>query len=169
MLVRDLPANLIVTLTTIMDSYECPEYRAERYCARIAQISSKKTKSRDLYLQNIIYKRNIAILSSGAGSVTQWIRYENMQYEWGFEKKSFSALATGFENSQQRFAYFVFQLQAVGIFTPYRDFFRVSLISLCLKTFRGVARSKRILDVCQISSEKQTANSRIFRSLKLAH
>ena len=29
-----------------------------------------------------------------------------------------------------RVAYFVFQLQALGIFTPYRDFFRVSLISL---------------------------------------
>ena len=43
-------------------------------------------------------------------------------------------------------AYFVFQLQAVGIFIPYRDFFRASLISLCLKTLRGVARSKPILD-----------------------
>ena len=48
-------------------------------------------------------------------------------------------------NSSLRLAYFVFQLQAVGIFTPYRDFSRVSLISLCLKTFRGVARSKPIL------------------------
>ena len=41
--------------------------------------------------------------------------------------------------SEELGAYFVFQLQAVGIFTPYRDFFRVSLLSLCLKTFRGVA------------------------------
>ena len=47
-LVRDEPANLIVTLTTIMDSYECPEYRAGRYCARITQDSSKKTKYRVL-------------------------------------------------------------------------------------------------------------------------
>ena len=43
------------------------------------------------------------------------------------------------------YAYFVFQLQAMVIFAPYRDFFRVSLISPCLKTFRGVARSKPIL------------------------
>ena len=42
-------------------------------------------------------------------------------------------------------AYFVFQLQAVVIFTQYKDFFRVSLISLCLKIFRGVARSSRNL------------------------
>ena len=45
-------------------------------------------------------------------------------------------------------AYFVFQLQAVVIFTQYRAFFRVSLISLCLKIFRGVARSKLILGGC---------------------
>ena len=42
-------------------------------------------------------------------------------------------------------AYFVFQLQAVVIFTQYKDFFPVSLISLCLQIFWGVARSKPIL------------------------
>ena len=42
-------------------------------------------------------------------------------------------------------AYFVFQLQAVVIFTQYKDFFPVSLISLCLKIFRVVSRSKPIL------------------------
>ena len=86
----------------------------------------------------------------------------------GSEVKA-SDLAAHFHTIPVAAAYFVFQLQAVGIFTPYRDFFRVSLISLCLKTFRGVARSKPITYVCQISSEKQTANSRIFRSLKVAH
>ena len=57
----------------------------------------------------------------------------------------FSSVVRDWRAHQPR-AYFVFQLQAVGIFTPYRDFFRVSLISLCLKTFRrGVARSRRYL------------------------
>ena len=49
---------MIVTLTTIMDSHECPEYRAGRNCAWIAQVSSKK---------NEILRSS----SSGAGSVTQ--------------------------------------------------------------------------------------------------
>ena len=31
-----------MTLTTIIDSHECPEYRAERYCGQIAQVSGKK-------------------------------------------------------------------------------------------------------------------------------
>ena len=60
---------MIVTLTTIMDSHECPEYRAGRYCARIAQVfSKKKTKYCDLRLV-------------GAGSVTQWRGSESTQYE----------------------------------------------------------------------------------------
>ena len=59
-----------------------------------------------------------------------------------------------------QYAYFVFQLQAVGIFTPYRDFFRVSLISLCLKTFRGVARSKPILDGLIYFYRLEIANKR---------
>ena len=42
MLACDYPDNLIVTLTTIMDNHERPEYGAVRYCARIAQVSSKK-------------------------------------------------------------------------------------------------------------------------------
>ena len=44
MLARDQLDNMIATLTTIMDSHECPEYRAVRYCARIAQVSSKEAK-----------------------------------------------------------------------------------------------------------------------------
>ena len=72
MLAGDQLDNMIVTLTTIMDSHECPEYRAGRYCARKAQVSIKN--------------RKIAISSSGAGSVTQWIISESTQYEWGFEK-----------------------------------------------------------------------------------
>ena len=71
-----------------MNSHECPVYRTGRYCARIAQVSSKKKNEK---LQSS---------SSGAGSVTQWIGSESTQSEWGFEK-GFSALATGFENSQQ--------------------------------------------------------------------
>ena len=63
----------------IMDSHECPEYRAGRCCARIAQVSSKK--------------RNIAILQ------VLRLAIESTQYECGFEK-GFSALATGFENPQ---------------------------------------------------------------------
>ena len=77
---------MMVTLTTITDRHECPEYRAGRYCARIAQVSSKKNEK-------------LRFSSSGAGSVTQWIGSESTQYEWGFEK-GFSALAAGFENSQ---------------------------------------------------------------------
>ena len=42
--------NMIVSLNTIMDSHECPEYRAGRYCARIAQVSSKKAKNCDFRL-----------------------------------------------------------------------------------------------------------------------
>ena len=76
---------MIVTLTTIVDSHECLDYRAGRYCARKAQVSSKKNE----ILQSS---------SSGAGSVTQWIGSESTQYEWGFEK-GFSALAAGFQNS----------------------------------------------------------------------
>ena len=64
---------MIVTLSTIMDSHECPEYRAGRYCARIAQVSSKREILR--------------FSSSGAGSVTQWIGSESTQYQWGFEKR----------------------------------------------------------------------------------
>ena len=78
---------MIVTWTTIMDSYECPEYRAGRYCARIAQVSSKKNNE------------ILRFSSSGAGSVTQWIASESTQCECGFEK-GFRALATRFENSQ---------------------------------------------------------------------
>ena len=33
---------VVTTTTSIMDSLECPEYRVVRYCARIAQVSSKK-------------------------------------------------------------------------------------------------------------------------------
>ena len=51
--------NMIVTLTTIMDSHECPEYRTVRYCARISQVSCKKNNEILLFS------------SSGAGSVTQ--------------------------------------------------------------------------------------------------
>ena len=41
-------------------------------------------------------------------------------------------------------------------FLPHIEiFFRVSLISLCLKAFRGVARSKPILDVCQITAKSK--------------
>ena len=90
MLVSDYLDNMIVTLATIVDSHECPEYRAGRYCARIAQLSSKKNEK-------------LRFSSSGAGSVTsvtQWIGSESTQYEWGFEK-GFSALATGFENSNR--------------------------------------------------------------------
>ena len=63
-----------MTLTTIMDSHECPEYRAVRYCARIAQVSSKKNEI-------------LRFSSSGTGSVTQWLAIESTQYECGFEKR----------------------------------------------------------------------------------
>ena len=87
MLACDQPGNLTVTSTTtsIMDSHECPEYRAVRHCARIAQVSRKK--------------KILRFSAGGAGSVTQWIASENTQYECGFEK-GFSALVTGFENPQ---------------------------------------------------------------------
>ena len=51
---------MIVTLTTIMDSHECPEYRAGRYCARIAQVFSKKktTKYCDLRLVGQVLSPN---------------------------------------------------------------------------------------------------------------
>ena len=62
---------MIVTLT-IMDSHECPEYHAVRYCARIAQVFSKKTK--------------YCNFSSGAGSVTRWLAIESTQFECEFEK-----------------------------------------------------------------------------------
>ena len=45
---------MIMTLITIMDSHECPEYRAGRYCARIAQVSSKKTKYCDLLVGQVL-------------------------------------------------------------------------------------------------------------------
>ena len=80
-MVRDLLDNMIVTLTTIMDSQGCPEYRAGRHCVRIAQVSSKTTKYSDFRVV-----------------VTQWIGSESTQHEWDLEKGS-SALATGFENS----------------------------------------------------------------------
>ena len=42
---------MIVTLTIIVDSHECLDYRAGRYGARIAQVSSKKkTKYCDIRL-----------------------------------------------------------------------------------------------------------------------
>ena len=47
-----------------------------RYCARIAQVSSKK-KTHEILLSS----------SNGAGSVTQWMGSESKQYEWGFEKR----------------------------------------------------------------------------------
>ena len=68
-----------------------------------------------------------------------------------------------------RGAYFVFQLQAVGIFTPYRDVFRVSLISLCLKTFRGVARSKPILGGLIYFYHLEIANKRNGVYLRLSN
>ena len=53
-------------------------------------------------------------------------------------------------------AYFVFQLQAVVIFTQYKDFFRVSLISLCLKIFRGVARNvHQLRSTCRFTFQHQ--------------
>ena len=71
-----------------------------------------------------------------------------------------------------RFAYFVFQLQAVWIFTPYTVFFRVSLISLCLKTFKVVARSKPILGGLIYFYRLEIANKRngvyLPTSVKLA-
>ena len=66
-------------------------------------------------------------------------------------------------------AYFVFQLQAVGIFTPYIYFFRVSLISLCLKTFRGVARSKPILGGLIYFYRLEIANKRNGVYLRLSN
>ena len=50
----------------------------------------------------------------------------------------------GADNCADDSANGVFCIPTVRIFTPYRDLFLVSLISLCLKTFRGVARSKPI-------------------------
>ena len=44
MLVCDELDNMIVALTTIMNSHERPEYRTGRFCARVAQVSSKKRK-----------------------------------------------------------------------------------------------------------------------------
>ena len=42
-----------------MDSHECPEYRAGRYCARIAQVfSKKKTKYCDLRLVGQVLSPN---------------------------------------------------------------------------------------------------------------
>ena len=41
-----------------MDSHECPEYRAGRYCARIAQVFSKKTKYCDLRLVGQVLSPN---------------------------------------------------------------------------------------------------------------
>ena len=73
-----------------------------------------------------------------------------------------------------RQAYFVFQLQASGDFYPIGigTFFRVSLISLCLKTFRGVARSKLILGGLIYFYRLEIANKRngvcIPTSVKLA-
>ena len=58
MLACDKPDNLIVTLTTIMDSHECPEYRVVRYCARIAHVSSKKTKYCDFRLVGQVLSPN---------------------------------------------------------------------------------------------------------------
>ena len=48
MFVCDELDNMTVTSTTVMDSHECPEYRAGRYCARIAQASSKKKNKRKI-------------------------------------------------------------------------------------------------------------------------
>ena len=47
-----------MTLTTIMDSHECLEYRAGRYCAQVAQVSSKKTKHCDLRLVGQVLSPN---------------------------------------------------------------------------------------------------------------
>ena len=58
MLVPNMLGNMIVTLTTIMSSHECPEYRAGSYCARIAQVSSKKTKNCDLRLMRQLLSSN---------------------------------------------------------------------------------------------------------------
>ena len=66
-------------------------------------------------------------------------------------------------------AYFVFQLQAVGIFTSYRDFFRVSLISLCVKTFRGVARSRPMLGGLIYFYRLEIANKRNGVYLRLSN
>ena len=59
MLVRDLPDNIIVTLTTIMDSHECPEHRAIYYCARIShKFPVKKTKYCDFRLVGQVLSPN---------------------------------------------------------------------------------------------------------------
>ena len=42
-----------------MDSHECQEYRAERYFAQIAQVSSKKTESCDLRLVGQVLPPNV--------------------------------------------------------------------------------------------------------------
>ena len=57
----------------------------------------------------------------------------------------------------------------MGIFTPYRDFFRVSLISLSLKTFRGVARSKPILGGLIYFYRLEIANKRNGVYLRLSN
>ena len=52
---------MIVTLTTNyygMDIHECPEYCAVRYCARIAQVPSKKTKYCDFRLVGQVLSSN---------------------------------------------------------------------------------------------------------------
>ena len=58
MLARDQLDNMIVTLTTIMDSHECPEYHAGRYCARKAQVSIKKSDNCDLRLVGQVLSPN---------------------------------------------------------------------------------------------------------------
>ena len=43
----------------------------------------------------------------------------------------------------------------MGIFTPYRDFFRVSLISLCLKTFRVSLEVSRYLTSVKLAAKSK--------------